>query len=223
MSMCSPGRRRAASTPGWTTRATSSCGFLPVTGGSTKPIVVLQSHLDMVCERDRSSPFDPRAGRIDVHVDGDWVVADGTTLGADNGIGVAAAMAVADDPNVAHGPLELLFTVSEEQGLDGAKALDAVARVGAPARQPGRHERRSAHRGLRWERPHAHASPARRVPVPPSRTVVRIEAHRSEGRTLGRRHRVGPDECDQGAGARPRVCVRRCSVRARESGRRREP
>jgi dipeptidase D len=59
-----------------------------------------------------------------VVVDGDWVVADGTTLGADNGIGVAAAMAVADDAEIAHGPLELLFTVSEEQGMDGAKALD---------------------------------------------------------------------------------------------------
>jgi dipeptidase D len=86
--------------------------------------VVLQSHLDMVCERDPDSAFDPREGRIDVQVDGDWVLANGTTLGADNGIGVAAAMAVADDPGVAHGPLELLFTVSEEQGLDGAKALD---------------------------------------------------------------------------------------------------
>ena len=52
-------------------------------------------------------------------------VADGTTLGADNGIGVAAALAVVDDAEIEHGPLELLFTVSEEQGLDGAKALDA--------------------------------------------------------------------------------------------------
>jgi dipeptidase D len=86
--------------------------------------VVLQSHLDMVCERDPTSPFDPREGRIDVRVDGDWVTADATTLGADNGIGVAAAMAVGDDTSIEHGPLELLFTVSEEQGLEGAKALD---------------------------------------------------------------------------------------------------
>jgi dipeptidase D len=78
----------------------------------------------MVCERDPDSPYDPREGRIEVVRDGDWVLADGTTLGADNGIGVAAAMAVGDDPGIAHGPLELLFTVSEEQGLDGAKALD---------------------------------------------------------------------------------------------------
>jgi dipeptidase D len=94
-------------------------------GRDDAPTVILQSHLDMVCERDPESEYDPRAGRIRVELEGEWVVAPETTLGADNGIGVAAAMAVAEDPAVAHGPLELLFTVSEEQGLDGAKALDA--------------------------------------------------------------------------------------------------
>ena len=94
-------------------------------GRESTPTVVLQAHLDMVCERDPDSPNDPREGRIHVVRDGDWVIAEGTTLGADNGIGVAAAMAVAEDSQIAHGPLELLFTVSEEQGLDGAKALDA--------------------------------------------------------------------------------------------------
>ena len=93
-------------------------------GREGAPPVVLQSHLDMVCERDPDSPYDPREGRINVVVAGDWVLAQGTTLGADNGIGVAASMAVADDPAIERGPLELLFTVSEEQGLDGAKALD---------------------------------------------------------------------------------------------------
>jgi len=93
-------------------------------GREEAPTVVLQSHLDMVCERDPDSPYDPRAGRIHITIDGDWVAAEGTTLGADNGIGVAAALAIADDPYVEHGPLELLFTVSEEQGLDGAKALE---------------------------------------------------------------------------------------------------
>lgn len=93
-------------------------------GRESASTVVLQSHLDMVCERDAESLFDPREGRIDARVVDDWVVAEGTTLGADNGIGVAAALAVGDDPAIRHGPLELLFTVSEEQGLDGAKALD---------------------------------------------------------------------------------------------------
>jgi dipeptidase D len=94
-------------------------------GRETAATVVLQAHLDIVGERDPESPFDPREGRISVLVDGDWIAADGTTLGADDGIGVAAAMAVAEDDTISHGPLELLFTVSEEQGLDGAKALDA--------------------------------------------------------------------------------------------------
>jgi dipeptidase D len=93
--------------------------------------VVLQSHLDMVCERDPESPNDPRAGRLEVVREDDWVFAQGTTLGADNGIGVAAAMAAAEDPGVAHGPLELLFTVSEEEGLEGAKALDPALVSGA--------------------------------------------------------------------------------------------
>ena len=93
-------------------------------GRAGAPTVVLQAHLDMVCERDPDNPNDPRAGRIEVVCDGDWVSAAGTTLGADNGIGVAAAVAAAEDPGIAHGPLELLFTVSEEQGLDGAKELD---------------------------------------------------------------------------------------------------
>jgi dipeptidase D len=100
---------------------------VPATRGrEAAPVVVLQAHLDMVCERDPDSPNDPRAGHIEVVPDGDWLVAVGTTLGADNGIGVAAAIAVAEDREIEHGPLELLLTVSEEQGLDGAKALDAA-------------------------------------------------------------------------------------------------
>ena len=99
-------------------------------GRAAAPTVVLQAHLDMVCERDPGSPNDPRAGRIEVVRDSDWVSAVGTTLGADNGIGVAAAMAAAEDPGIAHGPLELLFTVSEEQGLDGAKELDPALVAG---------------------------------------------------------------------------------------------
>lgn len=93
-------------------------------GRENAPVVTLQAHLDMVCERDPDSPNDPREGRIHVIRDGDWLVAEGTTLGADNGIGVALAQAAAEDAEAAHGPLELLFTVCEEQGLEGAKGLD---------------------------------------------------------------------------------------------------
>ncbi|MEP0844746.1 MAG: M20/M25/M40 family metallo-hydrolase, partial [Phycisphaerae bacterium] len=88
------------------------------------PPVVLQSHMDMVCERDSDSPFDASVGRMRVLREGDWLRADGTTLGADNGIGCAAMMAVAESPDCPHGPLELLFTVDEERGLVGAKNLD---------------------------------------------------------------------------------------------------
>jgi dipeptidase D len=87
--------------------------------------VIIQGHLDMVCEKNSDVDFDFMKDPIDVRVDGDWVKANGTTLGADNGIGVATAMAAADDPEVVHGPLEILCTIDEETGLTGAKALDA--------------------------------------------------------------------------------------------------
>jgi dipeptidase D len=86
--------------------------------------VVLQGHLDMVCEKNSDIEHDFMTEGIEVEVDGDWVQARGTTLGADNGIGLATAMALADDSEVVHGPLEILATVDEETGLTGAKQLD---------------------------------------------------------------------------------------------------
>lgn len=88
------------------------------------PTVVLQSHLDMVCERNADSPYDAEQGRIHAVRQGDWISADGTTLGADNGIGVAAMLGVGEATEFPHGPLELLFTLDEETGLTGAKNLD---------------------------------------------------------------------------------------------------
>ena len=86
--------------------------------------VVLQTHLDMVCEKNRDVAHDFDRDPIRPRVDGEWVRASGTTLGADNGIGVAAALAAATDASVVHGPLELLFTLDEETGLTGAAQLD---------------------------------------------------------------------------------------------------
>ena len=60
--------------------------------------MILQGHLDMVCERDPDSPYDPRAGRIGIRREGDWLLADGTTLGADDGVAIAAMLAFAEDP-----------------------------------------------------------------------------------------------------------------------------
>lgn len=95
----------------------------PATPGHEQaPTVILQAHMDMVCEsNDKNFDFDNSP--IKTIVDGDWLRADGTTLGADNGIGMAAALAVLTDDALIHGPLECLFTVDEETGLTGANNL----------------------------------------------------------------------------------------------------
>lgn len=92
-------------------------------GREAAPVVVLQSHLDMVQEKNADVAHDFSADPIRPVRDGDWLMADGTTLGADNGIGVAAMLALIEAEGIAHGPLELLFTVDEETGLTGARAL----------------------------------------------------------------------------------------------------
>lgn len=93
-------------------------------GRENAPAVIIQGHLDMVCERNADSPYDPEKGSIHVVRDGDWIRSEGTTLGADNGIGVAAGMAAAEDRSLAHGPLDLLMTIDEETGMTGAQGLD---------------------------------------------------------------------------------------------------
>ena len=89
-------------------------------GYEDHPTVILQSHMDMVCEKNSDVTFDFDRDPIRTIVDGDWVRAEGTTLGADCGIGMAAAMALLLDEEAEHGPLEALFTVDEETGLTGA-------------------------------------------------------------------------------------------------------
>jgi dipeptidase D len=104
---------------------------VPATAGREgAPAVVLQGHLDMVCERDPASPNDPAEGRIALLRDGEWLTADGTTLGADDGVAIAAMMTLAEDPSLPHGPLELLMTVAEEVGLEGANGLDPALLTG---------------------------------------------------------------------------------------------
>lgn len=88
------------------------------------PTVVLQSHVDMVCEKNKETNHDFSKDPIKLIRIGDWIKADGTTLGADNGIGVAAALAISTDDTFNHGPIELLFTVDEETGLTGANNLN---------------------------------------------------------------------------------------------------
>ncbi len=105
---------------------------VPATRGHEKaPVIVLQGHLDMVPEKNSDVAFDFMEDAIQVRTVGDYVYATGTTLGSDNGVGVSAAMAVAEDPKAVHGPLELLFTVDEETGLTGAMQLDPKLLTGS--------------------------------------------------------------------------------------------
>ena len=93
----------------------------PATPGmEDRKAVILQSHMDMVCEKNRDVDFDFTKDAIRTEVDGEWLRAQGTTLGADDGIGIAMALAVLDADDMAHGPLECVFTRDEETGLTGA-------------------------------------------------------------------------------------------------------
>ncbi|MBQ2397471.1 MAG: aminoacyl-histidine dipeptidase [Bacteroidales bacterium] len=94
-------------------------------GKENSPWVCLQSHIDMVCEKNSDKVFDFEKDAIVPKIEGEWLKADGTTLGADDGIGVATALAILDANDIEHGPIECLFTVDEETGLSGAEALSA--------------------------------------------------------------------------------------------------
>ena len=93
-------------------------------GYEDHPTVILQGHIDMVCEKAPDSPIDFTTDGLDVGVDGDFVFAHGTTLGGDNGIAVAMAFAILESTDLPHPPLEVLLTVDEETGMYGAEGLD---------------------------------------------------------------------------------------------------
>ncbi|HUM35107.1 MAG TPA: M20/M25/M40 family metallo-hydrolase, partial [Candidatus Saccharicenans sp.] len=97
---------------------------VPATPGHEQAAgIILQAHLDMVCEKNSDVQHDFQRDPIRPVIDGDWVKASGTSLGADNGIGVATCLAVMEDRSLVHGPVECLFTVDEETGLTGAYQL----------------------------------------------------------------------------------------------------
>jgi dipeptidase D len=96
----------------------------PATSGmQNKPTVILQGHMDMVCEKNSDVKFDFSKDPIQLKITGDLLTANGTTLGADNGIGLAISLAILEDKKVRHGPIESLYTVDEETGLTGAFAM----------------------------------------------------------------------------------------------------
>ena len=94
-------------------------------GHENAPTVILQAHMDMVAEKNNDVEHDFLKDPIETYIDGDWVKARGTTLGADNGIGAAAILAVLEDDTLVHPPLEAVFTVEEEIGMGGAADFDA--------------------------------------------------------------------------------------------------
>lgn len=97
----------------------------PATAGcEERPVTVMQGHIDMVCEKNSGVKHDFDNDPIDTCIEGEWVTARGTTLGADNGIGVALSLAALIDDSYSHGPLEALFTYDEETGMSGAMALE---------------------------------------------------------------------------------------------------
>lgn len=100
--------------------------FKPASSGmQNKPTVVLQGHMDMVCEKNSDVVFDFSKDPIKLKLKGDFLTADGTTLGADNGIGLAMSLAILEDNSLNLGEIEALFTVDEETGLTGAFAMDS--------------------------------------------------------------------------------------------------
>jgi dipeptidase D len=94
-------------------------------GMEGKPTVILQGHMDMVCEKNSDVEFDFANDPIKLILEGDMLTADGTTLGADNGIGLAISLAILEDRTLKHGPIEALFTIDEETGLTGAFAMES--------------------------------------------------------------------------------------------------
>lgn len=97
---------------------------LATPGYENRPVIILQSHMDMVCEKNGDKVFDFENDPIETVINGDWMTANGTTLGADNGIGMAAELAILASGDIEHGAVECLFTVDEETGLTGANALE---------------------------------------------------------------------------------------------------
>jgi dipeptidase D len=103
----------------------------PATPGfESRPGVILQSHMDMVCEKNADIIHDFEKDPINPNIQGGWVKAKGTTLGADDGIGIAASLAILEANDIEHGPLEALFTMDEETGLTGASGLKPEFLIG---------------------------------------------------------------------------------------------
>ena len=150
-------------------------------GREGTPIVVLQGHMDMVCEKNSDVTFDFAKEPIQAYIDGDFVRARGTTLGADNGIGIAASLAAVTDPRIVHGPLELLFTVDEETGLTGATRIEGDALKGRILLNLDSEEDGTIYVGCAGGGDNHTALTVKRVPAPARKAAYRIRVSGLKG------------------------------------------
>lgn len=191
------------------------------TGYEGRPTVILQSHMDMVCEKNSDVAFDFEHDAIRTRIDDGWVRAEGTTLGADDGIGMAAALAMLASATVAHPALEALFTVDEETGLTGAFGLGEGMLTGKYLINLDSEDEGELFIGCAGGVDTvAKFSPM----VTPAPDRVRIFPYRRQGvgrRPFGRRHREGARQLQQAGGA---AALRTAALRAgAEPFRRRQP
>ena len=123
-------------------------------GYEDRPSIILQGHIDMVCEKSADATHDFTKDPITCIIDGEWMHADKTTLGADNLMGVAMALAVFDSSTILHGPLEGLFTTNEETGMEGAAAIKKRCPSRSVFTQHRYRSRRRVYRKLCWRLPY---------------------------------------------------------------------
>lgn len=126
---------------------------MPAPGYESAEPVILQGHMDMVCEKEPGCTKDMAVDGLDLVLEGDTVSAKGTTLGGDDGIAVAMALAILDDTSLSHPAIEAIFTVDEETGMYGAEGLDVSVLKGRPDAEYGLRGRGSFHRQLCRRRP----------------------------------------------------------------------
>jgi dipeptidase D len=150
-------------------------------GKEGAPATVLQSHLDMVNEKNSDVDHDFSEDPIRPVMDGDWLTADGTTLGSDNGIGVAAMLAILESREMVHGPLEFLFTIDEETGLTGAGGLDPSMLDGRTLINLDSEEEGALTVGCAGGADTELRLPLQTIPSPEKSTVFRVRLHGLRG------------------------------------------
>ena len=183
-------------------------------GREAAPMALLQGHLDMVCEKNEGTAHNFDTDPIKLVRDGDWLKADGTTLGSDNGIGVAAALAVMESTDIAHGPLEFVFTIDEETGLTGAAEFPGGLLKSKYFLNLDNEETGTLCIGCAGG---MKTTARRKITLRPRqrRRWLPHQGFRAQGRPLRRRYPPGPRQCAADSG--PRAAERR-SICRRDRG-----